>query len=358
LFLHFSIMLSLLQTYGEKLAEYGWIPDYLIRKGIQYRLGQVLQAEMENTPGKTLEKKIDFIKKLKESPIAIQTQDANEQHYELPTEFFLLILGSHLKYSCCLYRTPNMTLDDAERSMLDLYIERAQIRDGDSILELGCGWGSFSLYVSARFPRCSVTSISNSATQRTYIERVASERHIKNLRIITCDINDFDPKERFDRIISIEMFEHMKNYERLLERIASWLRGDDGKLFVHIFSHREFAYDFKSGDWMADHFFSGGTMPSDDLLLYFQKDLTIVDHWIVDGIHYRLTLEQWLKNMDKRENQKQIISIFEKVYGKQNASRWIMMWRLFFLACSELFVHGDGKQWIVSHYLFEKRRTI
>eukprot|EP01119_Soliformovum_irregulare_P008831 TRINITY_DN21940_c0_g1_i1.p1 TRINITY_DN21940_c0_g1~~TRINITY_DN21940_c0_g1_i1.p1 ORF type:complete len:363 (-),score=95.65 TRINITY_DN21940_c0_g1_i1:53-1072(-) len=338
---------------AEGLAEGGWIPDYVLRRGIRYRCGQVL-AEFENQdPQKQQEMKMAYIQSLRETPvIAIHTDEANQQHYEVPTEFFKLIMGKYMKYSCCLYDDNTKSLDEAEENMLSTYCERAQLRDGLDIMDLGCGWGSFTLYAAKRFPGSKFTSLSNSATQREYIEGEAKKRGLTNIQVFTQDVNKFETNLRFDRIVSIEMFEHMKNYQSLFKKVSSWLK-DDGMLFTHVFCHRFHPYDFKKGDWMADNFFSGGTMPSQDLFLYFQQDLSIVNHWAVDGTHYQKTSEAWLVNMDK--NAAEIRKIFEKVYGADKVTTWVNKWRLFWLAVAELFGYANGKEWLVTHYLFKKK---
>jgi cyclopropane-fatty-acyl-phospholipid synthase len=240
--------------------------------------------------------------------------------------------------------------------MLDLTAERARIEDGHSILDLGCGWGAFSLYAAARFPNSTVVGVSNSQSQRVYIEKQARDRGLVNLRIVTANIADFDAAQQFDRIVSVEMMEHVRNYQLLLQRVASWMR-PDGLLFVHIFTHHRFAYTFEvrdSSDWMAQHFFSGGQMPSDDLLLYFQDDVKIRNHWAVNGQHYQKTAEAWLINMDQHRSE--LLNLFSTVYGQAEALKWFVRWRIFFLACAELWGHRKGKEWIVSHSLFEKAR--
>lgn len=296
---------------------------------------------------------------LKRRPVAEQTAAANEQHYEVPTEFYLLCLGEHLKYSACLYKDldPSYGLKEAEAAMLSLYCERAQLGGARNILELGCGWGSLSLWMAARYPAAKVTSVSNSRTQKEFIDTRARERGIKNLTIITANIIDFQPPDagKYDRIVSIEMFEHMKNYEVLMGRCHRWL-APEGLLFIHIFVHKLWPYHFEAkgeDDFMARYFFTGGTMPSDSLLLYFAAPLAVEAHWQVNGMHYALTAEDWLKNIDR--NRAPVNVILERTYGKGNAVKWMVYWRLFFLACAEMFGHSSGEEWFVSHYLFRKR---
>lgn len=296
---------------------------------------------------------MDFIDERSQGTIAINTQDTNEQHYEMPSKFFDLVLGEHKKYSCA-YWEDGDTLNDAEERMLNLVCERADLKDGQKILELGCGWGAFCIHAAQQYPNSLVTGVSNSNNQRLYIEGVAKAKGITNLNIITCDINEFELSEKFDRIVSIEMFEHMRNYEALFKKVASFLK-EDGKLFVHVFSHQQlpFTYEVKSkADWMAKYFFTGGTMPSRDLFHYFNHDLRIEQQWAVNGNHYSKTLEAWLEKMDRQKDV--IMPILEEREGKEESLKWWSYWRIFFLACSEFFsIHG-GNEYFVSHYLFEK----
>ncbi|MBC8010690.1 MAG: class I SAM-dependent methyltransferase, partial [Burkholderiales bacterium] len=264
-------------------------------------------------------------------------------------------LGKRLKYSGCYYPTGKETLDQAEEFMLGIYAERAQLADGQHILELGCGWGSLCLYNAERFPNAKITAISNSKTQKEHIDTEARKRGIKNLRIITCDINAFDIEPAaFDRVVSVEMFEHLKNYELLFRNIARWLK-PGGLLFTHIFTHSRFSYHFvarDASDWMSRYFFTGGQMPAHDLLMQFQNDLTLVTDWKVNGRHYQQTAEHWLKNMDA--HREEIIPLFRDVYGPDQATKWWSYWRVFYLSCAELWGYKNGEEWLVSHYLFRK----
>ena len=333
------------------LAENGLLPYWLIRFGIRQRVGKKLSEERS----KTDEQRQNFRRQLAQSSIAIDTDKANAQHYEVPTQFYKLALGPHLKYSCAYWPEDCASLAEAEKATLELVAERAQLTDGQSVLDLGCGWGSFSLWAAARYPKSRFTAVSNSSTQADYIRGEAQARGLANLSVTTCDINQFDPQQSFDRIVSVEMLEHVRNYEQLFARIASWLKADS-LMFVHVFSHRKYAYAYNDQDpseWMARYFFTGGIMPSHELLPSFDQHLRLVQSWQLDGTHYEKTSNAWLDNMNRHENE--IRDIFEETYGKEDAERWLWRWRLFFLACAELFGYKNGSEWGVSHYTLKKR---
>jgi cyclopropane-fatty-acyl-phospholipid synthase len=337
-----------------KLAEKGILPDFFIRLGISKLCGQRLTDANDLSLKAREEKHQKWVDILMESPIALVPEKANEQHYEVPPRLFELVLGAKLKYSSGYWPQGTSTLDDSEVEMLKLTSKRAALFDGQEVLELGCGWGSLTFHMALTYPNSKITAVSNSNDQRQFIEKKCDELKIKNIKVITADMNDFSSEKTFDRVVSIEMFEHMRNYDELLKRVSEWLK-KDGKLFVHIFSHKEIAYPFEDkgeGDWMAREFFSGGQMPSHKLLTCFSSRMKIEKDWRVEGTHYEKTSLAWLNKLD--ENKKEVLKLFEKTYGKNEASTWFQRWRIFFMSCEVLFGFNKGSEWGVSHYLFEK----
>uniref|UniRef100_A0A804UJ73 S-adenosyl-L-methionine-dependent methyltransferase superfamily protein n=1 Tax=Zea mays TaxID=4577 RepID=A0A804UJ73_MAIZE len=294
------------------------IPDAVTRRLTRLLLAQRLRQGYLPSAPLQLQQLLQFVHSLEEMPIAIETDKAKAQHYELPTTFFKLVLGKNLKYSSCYFPGDSSTLEDAEVAMMDLYCERSKLQDGQSILDVGCGWGSLSLYIAKKYRNCSVTGICNSTTQKAFIEEQCRDNELSNIEIIVADISKFEMERSFDRIVSIEMFED---------------KNDD--------------------DWITRYFFTGGTMPSANLLLYFQEDVSVVDHWLVSGTHYARTSEEWLKRMDKSITS--IRLIFEETYGKESTTKWIAYWRTFFISVAELFGYNNGDEWMVAHYLFRKK---
>ncbi|KAL4225156.1 hypothetical protein ACF0H5_015849 [Mactra antiquata] len=333
--------------------------DEALRNGVRANLQTwIKKLECDGDLEKQSLRKKKFIQRLRNSPVAIETDKANEQHYEVPTDFFLTVLGKRLKYSGCDWPAGVKTLEEAEVVSLGLICERAGVQNGQTILDLGCGWGSLSLYICEKFPQCNVTCVSNSNTQRQHIQNQGlSLGYQGRLECITADANVFTTSETFDRIISIEMFEHMKNYEILMQRVSSWLK-PSGKLFIQVLCHRQhpYAFDTKQGsdtEWMAKNFFTGGTMPSVDLYLYFQNGVKIEDYWIINGVNYSKTLEAWLERLD--QNYDKVMKILKDAYG-DDADQQMFNWRLFFIFCSEVFGYSGGNEWIVSQHLFKKNQ--
>jgi len=338
----------------DKLIEANKVPDFLLRQGIRKLLAQRLADENKGGVEAQQAHLMALIDQLKASPIAVNTAEANVQHYEVPTQFYQYCLGKNLKYSSGYWKDGVTDIDTSEDDMLELTCQRAELQDGQQVLELGCGWGSLSLYMAAKYPGSTFKVVSNSRTQKQFIDETAKSRGIKNLVVITADMNTFSIDDQFDRIVSVEMFEHMRNYQLLMQKVASFLK-PDGKLFIHIFTHKEYAYLFEvidDTDWMSKYFFTGGIMPSDDLLLYFNDHLTVEKHWHVSGTHYAKTSEAWLKNMDAHKAE--IIPLFKQTYGEDQAIKWWVYWRIFYMACAELWNYKGGNEWIVSHYLFHK----
>lgn len=337
-----------------ELAERGLLPDSLIRWGIRKLDKKRLRLEDLGDSEKQRQALERFVEELGKSPVAVQVHKPKEQHYELPPAFFENVLGKWMKYSSCYWPQGVDSLDEAEEAMLEMTCERAQLEDGMKILELGSGWGSLARWMAEKYPNSRVVTVSNSRPQGEFIKARCAALKLDNVEVISADMNDFHIDQSFHRVVSVEMFEHMRNWGKLLARIATWLK-PGGKLFLHIFTHRKLAYLFEDeGDdnWLGRNFFTAGLMPSHELLLHFQKDLIVEDDWRVNGRHYKKTADAWLNNMDKRRQQ--ILPILAETYGQDQAERWLQRWRIFFLACSELWGFRNGEEWLVSHYRLKK----
>ncbi len=333
------------------LTEQGLMPDAVVRRGINSLLGRRLSG-MPGDCEAQAEWTERFVRALREAPIALLPEAANEQHYEVPAAFFELVLGPHRKYSCGYWADGCATLGEAESEALRLTCEHAGLADGQNVLELGCGWGSLSLWMASRFPRSRITAVSNSQSQRDYILHQARERGLDNIEVLTADMNGFDPGRRFDRVVSVEMFEHMRNWPELFRRINAWL-APEGRFLMHVFCHRAVPYLFEahdSSDWMSRHFFSGGMMPSDGLAGRLQGDLLLQRQWRWNGVHYQRTAEAWLENMTA--NRDAVREVLAAAYGASEVELWWGRWRMFFMACAELFGYARGQEWWVSHYQF------
>ncbi len=335
-------------------VEQGLVPDRLVRLGIRRLLTARLAELHGGAAGPAADLTREFVRAMRSAELAPLPEKANEQHYEVPAGFFGAVLGRHRKYSSCFWPEGVETLAQAEAAALEATCARAGLSDGQDVLELGCGWGSLSLWMAQHYPASRITALSNSHSQRAYIEAEAARRNLHNLSVVTRDFNAFDTAERFDRIVSVEMFEHLRNWPRAFANLARWLRAD-GRFFMHVFAHRGAPYAFverDASDWMSRHFFSGGMMPSDDLALRCQDDLRLLDQWRWDGTHYQRTAEAWLRNMD--EHHAMLMPLFKATYG-DDADVWWIRWRLFFMSVAELFGFDGGQRWWVSHYLFERR---
>ena len=345
--------MSLTDTFID-LSERGLIPDFIIRAGIRNLCRKRLHQCRIDDCEANAELAEEYIRSVDESPLAVLTDKANEQHYEVPAPFYHKVLGKNLKYSSCYFEDLVSDLTTSENKALELTCEHANLQDGQHILELGCGWGSLSLWMAQNFPKSKIISVSNSNSQREYIMGQAKERNLKNLKVITADVNSFETGITFDRVVSVEMFEHVRNHRGLFQRIHSWLK-PGGKLFTHVFCHRSTSYPFEvegEDDWMSKHFFSGGTMPADELFLRISGKLELETRWRWSGIHYAKTSECWLKNLD--QNKSEVLKLFQFEMDREQASRIFHRWRIFFLACAETFGFANGQEWWVSHYLFKK----
>jgi cyclopropane-fatty-acyl-phospholipid synthase len=339
-----------------EFTERGIVPDRLVRAGIRRLLQARLIEIAARDPAAALAQSESFAAAMRASPVALQPHKPNEQHYEVSSAFFGAVLGRRRKYSSAWWPPGVADLDAAEEAALAATAERAQLGDGQRVLELGCGWGSLTLWMAERYPRARITAVSNSHSQRAHIEAEARRRGLANVQVLTTDVAELQPRARFDRVVSVEMFEHLRNWPEMFRRVAGWLE-PGGRFFMHVFVHRSTPYAFEErddSDWMARHFFSGGMMPSDDLALRFQDDLALVARWRWDGTHYARTAEAWLANMDARREA--VWPILAQTYGAERAGLWWTRWRLFFMSCAELFGHDHGREWWVAHYLFEPRR--
>lgn len=336
-------------------VEQGRVPDPMVRAGIRRLLKERLAEIGSEDAVSAAALNENFADAMRMSPVALVPEKANEQHYEVPAAFFAEALGLNRKYSSCWWPEGVNTLDEAEAAALAETCKRAGLADGQDVLELGCGWGSLTLWMANHYPGSRITAVSNSASQRAHIKAEAISRGLTNVHVITCDINTFNADGQFDRIVSVEMFEHLRNWPEAFRRVRGWLR-DDGRFFMHVFVHRLTPYAFverDAADWMSRHFFAGGMMPSDDLALRFQDDLQLVSRWRWDGTHYERTSNAWLANMDERRAA--IWPVLEQTYGADQAALWWVRWRIFFMSCAELFGYDRGQQWWVSHYLFKPR---
>jgi cyclopropane-fatty-acyl-phospholipid synthase len=348
---------SVPRAWYESPLEQGWLPDALIRYGIRRLCRAKLRELAAGGPAAVQERFHAFWQECRESPLAIETDAANEQHYEVPAEFFALWLGPERKYSCGYWPTASTTLAESEIAMLDLTAARAQLADGQAILDLGCGWGAFTLYAAQRFPRSRILAVSNSPPQRRFIEAELIRRGLTNVEVRTADINHFDPGERFHRIVSVEMLEHVRNHRHLLQRARTWLP-DDGLFFIHIFCHRVHAYPYElrdPNDWMTRYFFQGGMMPSFDWLLHEADHFRVQRRWLIEGTHYQRTLEAWLVNLDRQREA--ALDVLARAEGEHDAQRWFVRWRVFLMACAEFFGLHAGTEWMVGHYLLSPRSS-
>lgn len=333
-----------------RLAEAGKIPDALLRMGIRHISRRRLRDELAGGENEAERRMRGYLQEWQAGPVALVPEKANEQHYEVPPRFFELTLGRYLKYSCGLWDAGTDTLDDAEATMLALTCERAELADGQAVLELGCGWGSLSLWMAEKYPASRIVSVSNSTPQRQWIEATARDRGLDNLTVITADINDFQIDEQFDRVVSVEMFEHCRNHQELFRRIRGWL-APGGKLFTHVFCHRTLFYPYEAkgdSDWMARHFFSGGIMPSFDYFMKAQQSLRLDSRWWLDGTHYQQTSEAWLALTDSHRDE--LVALFAR--DGQDGALVVQRWRMFYMAVAEFFGLDNGRQWGVGHYRF------
>lgn len=340
----------------QSLAESGYLPDCFIRFGIR----QLLKARLRefDWDAQAISDRLrQFTRHMREARIAELPHKANDQHYEVPAAFFERVLGQHLKYSCGYWQNESENLDQSEHNALTATVDHARLQDGQQVLELGCGWGSLTLHMAKTFPNSEITAVSNSASQADFIRRQVKHHELCNVQIVTADMNTFEADGRFDRVVSVEMFEHMRNWQKLFGRIQRWLQ-PNGLFLMHIFLHQKQAYLFEdrgASDWMSRHFFSGGMMPCADLPLLCGSGFDCLDRWYWSGQHYQKTSDAWLQNMDNHKVE--LMPVLESTYGTADAPLWWNRWRIFFMSCAELFGHNKGNEWFVGHYLFQNRRA-
>lgn len=340
------------QTVASRGAEQGRLPDALIRFGIRQLCRQRLQDQCTFEVEKEQVMNQALWQHSQTTTIVASPELANEQHYELPAAFFQMVLDDQLKYSCGHFQHPTDDLNAAESAMLALSVQRAEVADGMNLLDLGCGWGALTIYLAQQFPRAHITAVSNSRPQRLFIKQRLQSLQLTNVEVITADINEFEPRRQFDRILSIGLLEHLRNHRWLFARLATWLT-PTGPFFVYIFTHRSSSYFFETegeDNWMGRCFFTGGMILSNHWLLYHQRHLHIERHWLVNGQHYQRTANAWLGNLDR--HRAAIEALFQQHYPHGEAATWCQRWRIFFMACAELFGYQRGQQWMVSHYLF------
>ena len=348
-----AILEDLLAARSLSWVEQGRVPDALIRAGIRRLCTQRLAEISAGDAGKAAALTTRFIEQMRAAPVALLPEEANAQHYEVPADFFAKVLGPNRKYSGAYWPKGETDLGRAEEQALAATVQRAGIRDGHRVLELGCGWGSLTLWMARRLPACQIVAVSNSHSQRESILARAAAEGLANIEVITADMNRFTHSGGFDRVVSVEMFEHMRNWPEMFGRVSAWLK-PGGCFFMHVFCHRSTPYAFVDqgeSDWMSRYFFSGGMMPSDDLPLHFQQDLRLLQRWRWDGTHYQKTANAWLANLD--QHRAALMPVLAATYGEADAPMWLQRWRIFFMACAELFGYRGGQEWWVSHYLFE-----
>jgi cyclopropane-fatty-acyl-phospholipid synthase len=337
--------------------ERGLLPDELVRRRIRELLRRRLREEQADDAQEAVAREARLVEEMRGGPVALTPAEANERHHEVPPAFYGLVLGAHRTYSSAFFSDGVTTLDAAEAAMLSLTCERARLFDRQNVLELGCGWGSLTLWMAERYPGSRVVAVAASREQREYVEGKAAERSLPNVKVVTSGMNEFDPATgpAFDRVVSVEMLEQMRNWPELLGRIASWLR-PDGRLFLQLSTHRDVSYLFvarNEDERMARSFFTGGLMPSDHLLLRFPEHLFVEERWRVNGTHYARTAEGWLSNLDR--NRDAVRRLFEKAFGPGLARRKIAEWRVFLMARAELYSTRGGNEWMVSHYRLRRR---